>query len=74
MNPKRSDSRFDPQSNEMAVLSIILEFPSISKNEIAKRISVSRPTISRVLNSLRKQYNIEWVGASRKGYWSVSKK
>ena len=68
------DTQFDPQSKEIALLGIIREVQTISKIEIAKKMNVSRPTVSRLLNSLRKLYRVEWVGGTRNGHWEVSEK
>ena len=59
---------------EIALLGIIREVQTISKIEIAKKMNVSRPTVSRLLNSLRKLYRVEWVGGTRNGHWEVSEK
>lgn len=69
-----NDTQFDPQSKEIALLGIIREVQTISKIEIAKKMNVSRPTVSRLLNSLRKLYRVEWVGGTRNGHWEVSEK
>ncbi len=69
-----NDTQFDPKSKEIALLGIIREVQTISKIEIAKKMNVSRPTVSRLLNSLRKLYRVEWVGGTRNGHWEVSEK
>lgn len=42
-------------------------------HEIAKMLSVSKRTINRDLNEIRKTYRVEWIGASKTGRWEIEK-
>lgn len=56
-------------------LNIILELlknnPMITMNELAERISVSRMTIYRTLETLKKIGKVVRFGGTRSGYWKV---
>jgi predicted DNA-binding transcriptional regulator YafY len=38
---------------------------------MAVKLKVTERTIRRDIDKLREQYNIEWVGSSKNGYWKI---
>lgn len=56
---------------ELKVLNYILSNPKISALEIANELGVTRRTIHRDINLLRKQYEINWIGSAKTGHWEV---
>jgi len=43
----------------------------ISAEEMAVKLKVTERTIRRDIDKLREQYDIEWVGSSKSGYWKI---
>ena len=56
---------------ELQVLSVIIENPNQTLDEVAERISKSAKTAQRYLDSLRKKNILRRVGAKKDGYWEV---
>jgi len=56
---------------ERQVLSLVLENPSLTLDEIASRISKSAKTAQRYLYSLREKNIIRRVGSRKDGHWEV---
>ena len=46
----------------------------ISAEEMAAKLKVTERTIRRDIEKLRKQYDIEWSGSSKNGYWKIIQK
>ena len=56
------------------VLTSLISTPTVSQEEIAGILGVTRRTINRDLDILRQSYSIEWVGSPNTGYWKVEHK
>ena len=56
------------------VLTSLISTPTVSQEEIAGILGVTRSTINRDLDILRQSYSIEWVGSPKTGYWKVEHK
>ncbi|MBP5395413.1 MAG: Fic family protein [Bacteroidales bacterium] len=56
---------------EQKVLSAISSFPSYSYEKLAACCSLSRPTVARIIKSLRNQGFIRRVGSDKTGHWEV---
>ena len=56
------------------VLTSLISTPTVSQEEIAGILGVTRRTINRDLDILRQSYSIEWVGSPKTGYWKVEHK
>ena len=56
------------------VLTSLISTPTVSQEEIAGILGVTRRTINRDLDILRQSYTIEWVGSPKTGYWKVEHK
>ena len=57
--------------HEIAVLLTLSEVPSITYDELAKRLNVPRRTVAREIKILRDKGAIVRVGTNRSGYWKV---
>jgi len=57
--------------SEQAALSIIIENPTTTAEQIAALLSKSKRTAQRYLESLQKKNVIRRVGANKDGYWEV---
>ena len=55
--------------DEQAMLSILIENPTFTVEQIAERLSKSKRTTQRYLNSLREKNVIKRVGARKDGYF-----
>ena len=56
------------------VLTSLISTPTVSQEEIAGILGVTRRTINRDLDILRQSYSIEWVGSPKTSYWKVEHK
>ncbi len=43
----------------------------ISAEDMATKLKVTERTIRRDIDKLRNQYEIEWIGQSKNGYWKI---
>ena len=68
------NDRINDQLNatDQQVLSLIVENPYMTFEEVAGRISKSAKTAQRYLNSLREKNVIHRVGAKKDGYWETA--
>lgn len=56
---------------EQQILSIVIENPSLTLDEIALSISKSAKTVQRSLDSLREKKVISRVGSRKDGRWEI---
>lgn len=61
----QNEPQNEPQNRHNRIASIIAEKQTISINEIARLLEVSRPTIKRDLKVL----GYKWKGPSKTGHW-----
>ena len=55
----------------LKVLQLMFANVHISAEEMAVKLKVTERTIRRDIDKLREQYDIEWVGSSKNGYWKI---
>ena len=55
----------------LKVLQMMFANIHISAEEMAVKLKVTERTIRRDIDKLREQYNIEWAGSSKNGYWKI---
>ncbi len=55
----------------LKVLQLMFANIHISAEEMAVKLKVTERTIRRDIDKLREQYDIEWVGSSKNGYWKI---
>ena len=72
MKPIEANGSEDEKINDM-ILSIISEDPHITQGKLAEGLGVSRSTIQRATEALKKQGLLERIGGTR-GYWKVNGK
>lgn len=71
--------RRDPQNAPPKIVSVrcrslletIISRPIVSKEELARIHGISVPTLKRDLPSMRRSYDIKWVGPTKGGHWEV---
>jgi len=72
-NDTENDTKNDTEKRLKTLLMIIGKDPTVSMKELADRLSVSRITVVRDIEKLKKQGIITRIGPAKGGYWSVSK-
>ena len=55
----------------LKVLQLMFANTHISAEEMAVKLKVTERTIRRDIDKLREQYDIEWIGSSKNGYWKI---
>lgn len=71
---KRGNKRGDKKplnENQKKVLKAIIDNPSITKPQIASRLSIGKSTVDRSLEVLKNNNLIERVGSNKTGYWKI---
>ena len=58
---------------ESLVLQLLVGKPDITSDEIAEQLKVTRRTVERNLESLKKKGIIERIGSKKDGYWKIIK-
>lgn len=66
IDPKERDT------NEEAILSIILKNPQATQGAIAKEVEASLSTVKRIMRSLQKSGKLRREGTNRNGSWVVT--
>ena len=56
---------------EREVLELLKENPEYTYADLAKRLSVSRKTVSERIKKLKDKNRIERIGSDTKGYWNI---
>ncbi len=56
----------------LEVFKLIKIDPTITSNEIAQKLSISRKTVSQKIKYLKEEGLIERVGSDRSGYWKIN--
>lgn len=59
--------------NEIIVLTLIIEQPSLSVGTISEQSTIGRRTVERALHSLKEKGIIVREGSKRSGYWKIIK-
>ena len=68
-----NDTKVEPiDTNEEAVLSIILKNPEATRGAIAKEVGASLSTVKRIMRSLQKSGKLRREGTNRNGSWVVT--
>jgi ATP-dependent DNA helicase RecG len=67
-----SKSKKSVIESELNVFEEIKNNPSISREEISKKLSLSSAIIKRRIDSLKKKGKIERIGADKGGYWKIN--
>ena len=68
-----NDTKVEPNdTNEEAILSIILKNPQATQGAIAKEVGASLSTVKRIMRSLQKSGNLRREGTNRNGSWVVT--
>ncbi|MCR5069509.1 MAG: HTH domain-containing protein [Prevotella sp.] len=62
-----------PEERLDMIIAYIKGNPSITREEIADMIGVSRTTILKDLRILKEQYSIHYEGPSKTGKWVIDK-
>ena len=57
--------------NQIKILEIINENPSITQKEISKKLKISRDGVKYNMNILREMNIITREGATKNGYWKI---
>lgn len=57
--------------NEIKLIKILKENPSLTQLELSKNLNLSRRTIATLLANLKEKGKIERQGSDKKGYWKV---
>ena len=70
INNKIND-KINLSEKEEAIFRIISKNPSITYPEIAERLSISIPTISRAISRLQNEGLIVRKGSKKSGYWEI---
>ena len=55
------------------IYALISEEPSYTGIAIAKKLDLSRKTVSKRLKEMKEKGIIERIGSDRKGYWKINK-
>lgn len=66
-----NNSNNRPINNQVKILERIMNNPTISTNELANYIEISRTGNQYHLNKLNKSGKIQHVGSSSNGFWKV---
>ena len=69
IDPKERDTN---DTNEEAILSIILKNPQATQGAIAKEVEASLSTVKRIMRSLQKSGKLRREGTNRNGSWVVT--
>lgn len=70
-----NDTKVEPNdTNEEAILSIILKNPQATQGAIAKEVEASLSTVKRIMRSLQKSGKLRREGTNRNGSWVVRPK
>jgi predicted HTH transcriptional regulator len=56
------------------IISVIRKNPNITRNEIARELNTTPDKIKHLLVKLTKLHRIQHIGATKKGYWQITKK
>ena len=72
-DPKSDPKKLSPQERLDMILAHIKGNPSITREEIAEMIGVSRTTILKDLRILKEQYGVHYEGPSKTGKWVIQK-
>ena len=68
-----NDTKVEPNdTNEEAILSIILKNPQATQGAIAKEVGASLSTVKRIMRSLQKSGKLRREGTNRNGSWVVT--
>ena len=68
-----NDTKVEPNdTNEEAILSIILKNPQATQGAIAKEVETSLSTVKRIMRSLQKSGKLRREGTNRNGSWVVT--
>ena len=68
-----NDTKVEPNdTNEEAILSIILKNPQATQGTIAKEVEASLSTVKRIMRSLQKSGKLRREGTNRNGSWVVT--
>ena len=68
-----NDTKVEPNdTNEEAILSIILKNPQATQGAIAKEVEASLSTVKRIMRSLQKSGKLRREGTNRNGSWVVT--
>ena len=68
----KSDTKADTKETLDAVMAVLRQQPSITRDEIATKLTISSATISRIIKNLVKTGKIFRVGSRRSGHWEIS--
>ena len=69
IDPKERDTN---DTNEEAILSIILKNPQATQGAIAKEVGASLSTVKRIMRNLQKSGKLRREGTNRNGSWVVT--
>ena len=72
-NRKSDPKKLSPQERLDMIIAHIKGNPSITREEIAEMIGVSRTTILKDLRILKEQYGVHYEGPSKTGKWVIHK-
>jgi len=72
-NRKSDPKKLSPQERLDMIIAHIKGNPSITREEIAEMIGVSRTTILKDLRILKEQYGVHYEGPSKTGKWVIGR-
>ena len=73
LSEKLSDELSDKlEPRERQTLALLFEDPGYSSSTIARKLSVSRVSVTKYLGSLKEKGIIARIGSDRKGYWKIN--
>lgn len=75
-NETKNDDLFKKyglNKNELAILTLIIENPQITQQEISSLTKISLSTVKRILPSLQKKGVLKREGSKRSGVWIIIK-
>ena len=72
-DPKSDPKKLSPQERLDMIIAHIKGNPSITREEIAEMIGVSRTTILKDLRILKEQYGVHYEGPSKTGKWVIGR-
>lgn len=58
--------------NQIKILKLIKEYPNITREELSKKINISRDGVKYNIKKLKDNGIIERIGADNGGYWKVN--
>lgn len=61
------------REKELEVLKLLMEDPGYTTSVLARKIGVSRKTVSNRIRSLKQKNIIIRIGSDTKGYWKIIK-